>query len=382
VLGAGLVAAGAGLALAASQGLAAVAAAGLAAAGTAAVALRTGRHGAAARNPSTPPPEPAGAPAPGPARPVPAPAANGRVTPMITEVVPVWARQLESTRSTADAGLNNALNAFVEMNGALDALLGGLDGMSTGTRPGAVDAAVTAADAPLQGLRAASERAFAQRDRALAELARCDDGLAELQLQARQTVELGRHTRLVAFNASIEASRGSDQSDAGNEAVAHEMRLLATRLNDTATAMVRLIGQLRQRLGPLKGDALMPADSEQELRMEIDLHARESLKALLAGIGGSLSTSGSVRESSEALRHHLEQAFVHFQFGDRVSQMLAIIGNDMHNFVEWTSKHPNATVDDANEWLKRLEASYTMEEQRSEHHGNVHVDRGSEVEFF
>ena len=32
--------------------------------------------------------------------------------------------------------------------------------------------------------------------------------------------------------------------------------------------------------------------------------------------------------------------------------------------------------------LAKLEASYTMEEQRSQHHGNVHIDRGSEIEFF
>ena len=37
---------------------------------------------------------------------------------------------------------------------------------------------------------------------------------------------------------------------------------------------------------------------------------------------------------------------------------------------------------DAAEWLVALEASYTMEEQRSHHHGNVHVDVSTGVEFF
>ena len=36
----------------------------------------------------------------------------------------------------------------------------------------------------------------------------------------------------------------------------------------------------------------------------------------------------------------------------------------------------------AAEWLVALEASYTMEEQRSHHHGNVHVDVSTGVEFF
>ena len=33
-------------------------------------------------------------------------------------------------------------------------------------------------------------------------------------------------------------------------------------------------------------------------------------------------------------------------------------------------------------WLEALEAAYTMEEQRSGHHGNVHVQQSAGVEFF
>ena len=73
------------------------------------------------------------------------------------------------------------------------------------------------------------------------------------------------------------------------------------------------------------------------------------------------------------LKAQLDQAFVNFQFGDRVSQMLSIVANDMNQFVQWTAQNPQAGPNDAHAWLERLEASYTMEEQRSEHHGNVHV---------
>ena len=62
--------------------------------------------------------------------------------------------------------------------------------------------------------------------------------------------------------------------------------------------------------------------------------------------------------------------------------MLSIVGNDMDEFTRWVAMHPDATAADAAEWLAALQASYTMDEQRSSHHGNVHVDRGSEIEFF
>ena len=40
------------------------------------------------------------------------------------------------------------------------------------------------------------------------------------------------------------------------------------------------------------------------------------------------------------------------------------------------------TQSDAARWLEALESAYTMEEQRSGHHGNVHVHQSAGVEFF
>ncbi len=308
-------------------------------------------------------------------------AAGAAVSPMVTEVVPVWSRQIEASRTSADEGLANVLGAFSEISTALDTLLGSLSGMTTSSEPGAVDSAIEQSSGPLGLLLAPSQRAFEQRDLAVAELDHCSRGLQELTQLARQAKEIGRHTRLVAFNASIEASRDNTR-DGGNQAVAQEMRLLASRMGETGEAIHRAVTGLAKRVDTHRHAACTQETSPTELRMELDMRARESLQALLSAIGASLSTSGSVRDSSVMLRQHLDQAFVHFQFGDRVSQMLAIIGNDMNNFVDWVARNPNATIDDASEWLQRLEASYTMEEQRSEHHGNVHVDRGSEVEFF
>lgn len=306
---------------------------------------------------------------------------SGNAMPMVTEVVPVWARQLHITRESADTGLSSVLQAFSEMSGALDTLLSQLEGMSTSAQPGAVDNAVEASSGPLSALLGPSARAFEQRDRAQSEVDHCVKTMQELMPLARQAMEIGRHTRLVAFNASIEASRDSHR-DGGNEAVAHEMRLLAQRMSENGAAVHRLAEALFLRLSETRNAAVTQEVTAEELRMELDLRAREALQALMSAVGASLTTSGSVRDASAALRSHLDEAFVHFQFGDRVSQMLAIVGNDMNNFVDWVRRNPAATVDDANEWLRRLEASYTMEEQRSEHHGNVHVDRSSEVEFF
>jgi hypothetical protein len=136
------------------------------------------------------------------------------------------------------------------------------------------------------------------------------------------------------------------------------------------------------RVGKARREGEINDTSPEELRLEIDLSARKALQAMLGSMGASLQNSAEVEQASRTLGEQLEAAFVHFQFGDRVSQMLNIVGNDMSNFARWVAANPRATQTDAAEWLAALEASYTMNEQRATHHGNVTVDVGSNVDFF
>ncbi len=301
---------------------------------------------------------------------------------MVSQVTPVWSRQLEVTRDVASEGLTQILTNFSEMSGALQTLSSNLESFSLAAAPGAIDGAVRSESSALAALLAPSERAFKERDAAYAELSRCGSALAELQQLSKRARELARHTRLVAMNASIEANRGASGQTGGTHAVATEVRELSTRLGDTASAMEKIVVTLVESIGERRRDGEINDTAAGELRLELDLRAREALAALMGAMGASVQGSEEVRQASAALRDQLDEAFVHFQFGDRVSQMLSIVGNDMTNFARWVAHNPTATQSDAAEWLAALESSYTMDEQRSHHHGNVHVERSSGVEFF
>jgi methyl-accepting chemotaxis protein len=305
---------------------------------------------------------------------------------MVAQVVPVWGRQIENTRDAAADGLAKILEAFAEMSGALETLTQNLSAGAVTAEPGAIDGAVRRESPALDALSAASLRAYAERDAAVAELARCGDGLAELQQLAKQGRELARHTRLVAFNASIEANRGSKQhgkgGDSGSQAVANETRMLAARMGEVGEQIERVVSRLDRTLSPERLRGEITDTTPEELALELDVRAREALNALLGSLGGALRSSGEVKAAAQALHAQIDETFVQFQFGDRISQMLEIVGHDIQNFARWVSANPYASQSDAAEWLAKLERSYTMDEQRSQHHGNVHIDRGSEVEFF
>ena len=304
---------------------------------------------------------------------------------MVSQVVPVWGKQLEITRVAATDGMGVLLDAFSQMAGALGTLASQIENSQMSVAPGAVDNAL-APDGPaqdaLQALLAPSQRAMAQRDAAVAQLVNCHAAMQELRQFGRQAREVGKHTRLVAFNASIEANRGSHGSDGGSQAVANETRMLAARIAEVGEQMERVVSRLDRELTPERLRGEIAGTSPEELALELQLGARTALNGLLGAMGGALRSGGDVKEAAETLGKRLEETFVHFQFGDRLSQMLDIVAKDMQNFARWVAANPYASQSDAADWLVNLEASYTMEEQRSQHHGNVHIDRGSEIEFF
>ncbi len=301
---------------------------------------------------------------------------------MVAQVVPVWSRQMEVTRDAANDGIAQLLQTFSEMSGTLNELTDNLAAFSVTAHPGAVDAAVQQQAPALQALSSASERAFTERDAAVATLEECREGLTGLQHLAKQAREVARHTRLVAFNASIEANRNRGQSEGGSQAVAMELRTLAGRMAEVGEQVERGVLGLVAKVNKASRDGRIHDTSPEELRIEIDLRAREALSSLLGSLGASLQGSAQVHQAGQSLRDQIDNAFINFQFGDRVSQMMSIVANDMSNFARWVDEHPSATQSDAAEWLTALEASYTMEEQRSHHHGNVHVERSAGVEFF
>lgn len=301
---------------------------------------------------------------------------------MVTRVVPVWRRQLEVTRQASNDGVGQLMATFTDMNEALHTLTQHLQGATLGVAPGAIDQAVAQEAQALGQLKAASTRAFAQRDEAVNELVRCSGELAALQQLAKQARELGRHTRLVAFNASIESSRTQEGHTAGAQAVAVEVRMLAARMAEIGEKIEQAVRTLNETVQRAQRIGQVSDTSAPELTMEIDLQARQALRALLSAMGASLQGSLEVQQASARLAQQLDEVFAQFQFGDRVSQMLSIVAQNMDELACWIVAHPKATQTDAAQWLAALEASYTMEEQRSHHHGNVHVELASAVEYF
>jgi methyl-accepting chemotaxis protein len=301
---------------------------------------------------------------------------------MVRQVVPAWSEQVGVSRTANQDGMANLLSTFSTISGMLDTLNALFDEVKPSVAPGAIGGAIDAQRPAIEAMLKPMERAFQQRDALLGQLGVCANTAAKLQQLCKEVRNVGAHTRLVAFNASIEANRSQGGQNGGQSSVAAEIRGLAERV-------VALCDQLDAQLRPLyeashhtHHEGLLTDTTVEELRLEAELRAREALQALLQNLGASVGGATNVQAFSRDLTHHMEQMFTHFQFGDRVEQMLDIIAKDMTRFVVWSRDNPEATALDVQNWLKQLEKSYTMSEQRSQHHGTEHVNVGSQVDFF
>ncbi|MFN7725539.1 MAG: hypothetical protein ACK5QH_10740 [Rubrivivax sp.] len=302
---------------------------------------------------------------------------------MVTQIVPVWERQLLASREAAEQGLAKLLESFAGISSAADEVTARLSQAASGL---SLNGEQMHEHPALVALHSASRRAFQERDAAYAVLARSASQLQALQQLTTQFKELARHTRLVAFNSSIESQR-KGQGPAGltangAQAVSLEIRTVSTQMAEAAEKLDVIGSTLLREVGLAHREGEVHRTGDEALRLELELRAGEALQALGGEIGQTLAGSGALAAVSEQLGAQITEAYTHFQFGDRLSQMLAILASDMNQLTQWVKTHPVATRQDAAQWLEALERSYTMEEQRSEHHGNVHVSQSTGVDFF
>lgn len=301
---------------------------------------------------------------------------------MAQQIVPVWQRHLEASRGEVEKGIGALLQSFSSLSDGLAAAAaqtaaGGPVNLGVGATDELIDKSGTTLDeliAPMQALRH-------QRFQMVVELNELDQMVGRLRRHGKDLRALARHSSLVALNASIEANRAG-QSQGGFGVVAREVRDLSARATETGDALGAELDAAAARVTALRRSTELADSSDEELQIEARLRARRVVGSLLSEMGQALQASGELRQISLQMRDDLEQVFMGFQFQDRLNQMLDSLRNDMVRFNGWIATGADASMADARAWLDELERSYTMEEQRTQHHDTVKIERSASVEFF
>lgn len=320
-------------------------------------------------------------PRPSAAPPAPVDEGSGdhRAAGLTREVLPIWLRNVEAARSEGERQFNEIIEAFAKIQQRLDEALNASGQLSSPAGTG--DALVQGCQEEVQLLlaptRQAIDRQAAMREALLGQLGRLD----ELAQSASRIAQLAGNTHLVGLNAAIEASRAGEHGR-GFGFVAQEVRQLARQSGEAAASLASgLRGLIDQLEGLQAGSAQQTADQE-ETGWQAEERARAVVRRILDDLQRQRGNSQALRAARLDVGEALDHLYMNLQHQDRQSQMLINVTADMQRLVDWLDQGGRADRGTVQEWLHRLERSYSMREQLDHHHNTVSVQTGPAVEFF
>lgn len=310
---------------------------------------------------------------------------QGGMHQLVRSLTDEWSKQLTLGRDANREGLERLLMTFSDLSTLMATMADRLANFKPSASAGVIGEAVDAQRPALMELMTPLERAFEQREAMRAQLKVCADTLGSLLTWSKEARELAQHTRMVAFNASIEAVRGTNGSPdemAARQTISGEIRRVSESIIAMCDGMDQLLQPLHAATHTMQQEALIQDSNDEQLRLELELRARHAITAMFESLGGSISGGSDLLETSQALSTQMEDVFTGFQFGDRIEQMLQILNRDINRLHDFSGSGQQPTPQDIKRWLAELADSYTMDEQRSQHHNTELVDRSSRVEFF
>ena len=306
-----------------------------------------------------------------------------------TQLLPVWARQIETVRSQTEAAIVALSSQFAGIVSQLDEAIriaGQVAGESAGDQ--GVAAIFASSEQALLDVVETLRIVLDERVTLMRELNGLMGFTAELDQMAHDVARVAAQTNLLALNAAIEAARAGEQGR-GFAVVADEVRQLS-----------QLSGTTGKRIGEkikVINDAITSAFSTGEASSERDgravATAENTIREVLADFqlmaDGMAEAGVQLRESSANLQSQAADAIVQLQFQDRSSQILSHVCTSIDAaadaFNEVSQQYADDSVlrsPDVEALLEGLEQSYAMAEERHNHSGTQGDAANGGVTFF
>jgi methyl-accepting chemotaxis protein len=301
--------------------------------------------------------------------------------PLVGEVLPVWRRHIDSARHHSEEAIGSILAAFGSIAGRLDQAIQMTQGGGALINRYSADEMVRRNESAVEQMLQPMRQALSERDAVYEKLDSLGEAMGELRRIALQIKQLARRTNMVALNASVEASRAGERGS-GFAVVAQEVRQLATQSGDAANQMMSRTNAVDMDLQALRVRAAAFDSSDEALKDQAAASARAVIGGLLQSLGDLDRNSRELQEAGAAVHAEFERVLMNFQAQDRLSQMLNCVTEDIDRLSQWLQQGGDLSAAQAGDWLARLDASYTMEEQRAEQHGHTSIQREAAIEFF
>jgi methyl-accepting chemotaxis protein len=307
-------------------------------------------------------------------------ASAGGLEDVCSEVVPIWSRQVETSRNQTESAIMDLTNRFVGINAKLEASVrasqNAANDLAGGSEVGAL-AVMTQSRSSLNSVIDTLKDAQHSRNDMLEQVRGLNDYTSELRSMAVKVAEIAAQTNLLALNAAIEAARAGE-AGRGFAVVADEVRKLSSLSSETGKKMSGTVDIISNAISSVFKIAESSAEHDVKSVANSELIIQQVLENFTHVTSHLSNTAEQLQQESAGIRDEISEVLVSLQFQDRVSQILAHVRNNMdklHQHLQQFKQDRAASIPikhlDIKKWLADMEALYATQEQ-------VHAHRGAE----
>jgi len=230
--------------------------------------------------------------------------------------------------------------------------------------------------------------ALADRKTSFEHLKSLSEETGSLKIMAEGVEKIASQTNLLALNAAIEAARAGEVGR-GFAVVADEVRSLSIQSGETGKQITDIVNKVTASVD----STLECATESMEKDVELEKHGANTIKTVLESLHwitqGMADSANILKEESSGILIEINDILVSLQFQDRTSQILEHVHQALNELAEKVQEdkerieNGEASTLDVDKILKVLEDSYTTDEERQLHKGEVvNSSEDGTLEFF
>ena len=288
------------------------------------------------------------------------------VAPVVASVAPVWCAHLDSIAKQSADATRDLLAGMTSMQARFDAA-GFTTAAASPHSVGPHSSALAAAERKLRPVVTALAGVVEGKEQMLQRLQGLSEVTKTLTNMADEVGRIATQTNLLALNASIEAARAGE-AGRGFAVVANEVRKLSTSSGEAGKRIAEQIARVGEVIDTSLQTAHRVANDDRAFADESGRVVDEVLASLHATLHDIAGEGATLRECGASLRNDVAQMLTAFQFQDRISQIIEVVRSDLARIGEIAATHSTDVPAPApDEWLARLQSTYTMDEERSLH---------------
>jgi len=297
---------------------------------------------------------------------------------------PVWSNHIEMARSQTEDAIHQLATRFSSLvNSIQESVSRGTGGNSKSSEQTDILQLLAESSSGLESIIHSFRDSLVMKENLLKEIKKLGDFTEELKNMADDVGSIAEQTNLLALNAAIEAARAGE-SGRGFSVVADEVRTLSTRSGETGKKMREKVESVNSAISKTLSASSKYSEEDSEMVKQSEDTIQTFLQKFETAAADMSNAYNQLQEDSRVISNEISELLVSIQFQDRTSQILAHVRNSQTDLLEII----NAIADgekteyftDTDSWISRMEAGYTMEEQKMNTSVNSRTDE--EITFF